>query len=67
MPTVRLRPGAQLARRLVADPAELAISCRTRSLRAVAHHLGELSTFETVPTETPAARATSLTPTRIIP
>ena len=57
---VRLRAGAQLAGRLVADEAELGDGASSTRWRVASLTVsGRLSTLLTVPTETPACPATS--------
>ena len=59
MPTDRLRPARSCRADSLRTQPSLSIACRTRSWVAGETRSGELSTFETVPTETPARVATS--------
>ena len=59
MPTDRLRPARSWRADSLRTQPSLSIACRTRSWVAGDTRSGELSTFETVPTDTPASVATS--------
>ena len=64
-PTLRLRPARSWLAAALRTKPSFSIAVLTRSRVAAETRSGWLSTLDTVPTETPASRATSLTPTFI--
>ena len=67
MPIDRLRPARSCRRRLVGHPAQLArLPVTTRSRVGSLTRSGELTTLDTVPSETPASAATSFMLTEVL-